>query len=341
MMKVSILVPIYNAQKYIERCATSLFEQTYEDIEFVFVNDCTPDKSIGILKNVIEEFPDRKNQVKIIDHNKNRGVAAARNTLLKNATGDYILWVDSDDFIDKCAVEILVNRVNETNADIVCFGAILCKPSERIIIRQYNIDNIKDNKDFIANILSAKIPSTLWGKFIKRQLFVKHNITFVESLNLGEDLLVIVTVAYYANNIINEDKFLYYQDVSNYSSVSRTFSISNINSLLEILDKMETFLHDKFDMSSYIKIRKLDSYLRKLYYDCLTNNMTDYEQIKSQIKVLWQNNVRPSKRTFYDFFLICNFYHLNVLWAYIILWGKKLFHKANPLFHHYPTKSVD
>ena len=91
MYLVSILVPVYGVEKYIERCARSLFEQTYENLEYIFVDDCTPDKSIEILKRVIEDYPNRKNQVRIIHHEHNRGLAAARNTALDAATSEFYL----------------------------------------------------------------------------------------------------------------------------------------------------------------------------------------------------------------------------------------------------------
>ena len=104
-MKVSVLVPVYGVEKYIERCARSLFEQTYSDLEYVFVNDCTPDQSIEILKKVMAEYPQRKNAVKIVNHAKNRGLAAARNTAYDNATGDFVTIVDSDDWLEWDALE--------------------------------------------------------------------------------------------------------------------------------------------------------------------------------------------------------------------------------------------
>ena len=104
-MKVSILVPIYNVELYIKRCIISLFEQTYNDIEFIFVNDCTKDKSIEILNSTLQQYPQRWEQVKIISHKTNKGLAAARTTALQNATGDYVMHVDSDDFLNLDAVE--------------------------------------------------------------------------------------------------------------------------------------------------------------------------------------------------------------------------------------------
>ena len=100
MLKVSIIVPIYNVEKYIERCAVSLFEQTYSNIEYVFVNDCTPDQSITVLKRVIDCYPHRASQTKIINHDYNCGVAISRNTALEHSTGEFVCQVDPDDYIE-------------------------------------------------------------------------------------------------------------------------------------------------------------------------------------------------------------------------------------------------
>ena len=86
VVRISVIVPIYNVKLYIERCVRSLMEQTLENIEFIFVNDCTPDDSMDILHYVLEEYPKRREQIKIIEHETNRGISAVRNTGLKNAT---------------------------------------------------------------------------------------------------------------------------------------------------------------------------------------------------------------------------------------------------------------
>ena len=102
---VSILVPIYKVEKYIERCARSLFEQTYPNLEFLFVDDASPDKSIEILQKVIAQYPKWKGRITIIYHNKNRGLAVARNALVDNCRGEFLFHVDSDDWIAEDAVE--------------------------------------------------------------------------------------------------------------------------------------------------------------------------------------------------------------------------------------------
>ena len=106
--KVSMLIPIYGVEKFIERCAISLFEQTYQNIEYIFVNDCTKDDSINVLERVINRYPNRKPFVRIINHTQNKGLAGARNTAVANATGEFIMHVDSDDYVDETMYEDLM-----------------------------------------------------------------------------------------------------------------------------------------------------------------------------------------------------------------------------------------
>ena len=107
MIKVSVIIPIYGVEQYIERCATSLFEQTLDNVEFIFVNDCTKDKSIENLKKVIEKYPKRKNYIQIINHNENFGLPTARRTGLGYVHGEYVAHCDSDDWLEPNAYETL------------------------------------------------------------------------------------------------------------------------------------------------------------------------------------------------------------------------------------------
>ena len=116
---VSILIPVYQVEDYIERCARSAFEQTYQNLEFVFVDDGSTDSSIYVLKSVINDYPDLKDHIRIIRHPENRGLAAARNTAIKSCHGDFVMHVDSDDWLEPDAAELLVRRQQETEADII------------------------------------------------------------------------------------------------------------------------------------------------------------------------------------------------------------------------------
>lgn len=117
--KVSIIIPIYGVELFIERCAISLFEQTLDDIEYIFVDDCTMDKSVQILQGIIAKYPQRKDNVFIIRHERNKGLASARKTGLKFVHGEYVAHCDSDDWVERNMYEYLYQEAISANADIV------------------------------------------------------------------------------------------------------------------------------------------------------------------------------------------------------------------------------
>jgi len=124
MTTVSLIVPIYKVEKYIEQCARSVLGQSWPSIQFIFVDDCSPDKSIDILEALIErEFAALKDRIQIIRKPVNEGLPQARKTGIAAATGDYILHVDADDWIEPDAVEKLALKAGETGADVVYFFA--------------------------------------------------------------------------------------------------------------------------------------------------------------------------------------------------------------------------
>ena len=117
-MSVSVVIPVFKVRNFIERCATSLFEQTLEDVEYIFVDDASPDDSIEILKECLERYPKRKAQVQILTHEQNKGLPAARNTGLAVATGEYVFHCDSDDWVESTMLEDLYVTAIQNSADI-------------------------------------------------------------------------------------------------------------------------------------------------------------------------------------------------------------------------------
>lgn len=216
---VSILVPIYGVEKYIERCAESLFSQSYENIEYIFVNDCTKDRSIEILEDVVRRYPCREDQVKIINHNRNRGLAAARNTGIENAHGEFILWVDSDDFVDPCVVEKLICKQREKNADVVCCDVYLCYDGYKKISRNSYEEN---PKSYIKKILLGQEKCWIWGKLIRRSLYEKNDIRVEEGCNMAEDFQVFPRLLYYSVVVDYLKEPLCYYECTNLSSYCKT-----------------------------------------------------------------------------------------------------------------------
>ena len=182
---ITVIIAVYNCEKYIEACARSLFEQTLNDIEYVFVNDATPDNSITILDEIIEDFPNRRKNIKIINLDKNGGVSNARCIGLQNATSEYVIHCDSDDWIEKDMYERLYNKAKETDADIVG-----CNFRHEFYDMQYDFhqqyaDTVEEN---ISNLIYGKIFPSLCTSLTRRRLIEENNISFPKGLNMGEDL---------------------------------------------------------------------------------------------------------------------------------------------------------
>ena len=217
-MKVSILVPVYGVEKDIRRCAESLMAQTYEDIEYVFVDDCTPDRSIDILKEVVAEHPERKEQVRIIHHEKNGGSSAARCTALDAATGDFIVWIDADDWVDLRMVELLVKKQEETDADIVFSSFINHKANhDEKVIKQF----AGTAQELSAAIVRLDFLWNMWGSLQRLSLYRDHNIRPETGANMGEDYQVMPQITYYAQKVAFVPEYLTYYNQANEGSFGR------------------------------------------------------------------------------------------------------------------------
>lgn len=238
-MKISILVPIYNVEKYIEDCVKSLFMQTYTDLEYIFVNDKTSDSSISVLNRVLDAFPNRKSQTKIINHLTNKGLAAARLTGLANSTGDYIMFVDSDDFLELNAVEIMYNKIIQEGSDVVI------PPFNHLFKNKVISDKIIEyNKyDYLRMLLRREIGLNVAGRLFKRTLFFNYGISFVEGINMGEDYLVSSRLFYYVQNISYVHKPLYNYLHINSNSYTTSFKKTAMDEVLRASEIIGNFYH--------------------------------------------------------------------------------------------------
>lgn len=206
MPKVSVIIPVYGAEKYIERCARSLFEQTLDDIEYLFIDDCTPDKSVEILKRVLEEYPHRKSQVVIHRMEQNSGQAKVREWGMRNARGEYVIHCDSDDWVDVHMYEEMYNKAIEEDADVVVcdFCSTDCENE------QYSKGLIsKERENVIVDVLLWRIAGCLWNKLVRRKEYTDHDLSY-PTHNMGEDTALIVQILWNAKRISYLPKPLYY-----------------------------------------------------------------------------------------------------------------------------------
>lgn len=226
MPKVSVIVPIYNVEKYLEKCINSLLSQTLEDIQIILVNDGSKDNSGNIAKEYEKNNKDRV----IYVEKENGGLSDARNYGLKYATGDFIAFLDSDDYIEKNAYEEMYNKAIEENADYVECDFIWEFPNKIRVDKQYPYKNKKEMLSFVRVVA--------WNKLIKRQLIIDNNLEFPKGLRY-EDVEFTYKLIPFINKFAYVDKpFIHY--------VQRKGSIANVQNertaeIFTVLDNVIEF----------------------------------------------------------------------------------------------------
>lgn len=300
MNLVSILVPTYNAEKYLERCARSIFSQTYDNLDIVFVDDGSKDCSINVLRRTMEDFPRRKEQVRIIQHSYNRGSSAARNTAIDNAKGEFVTFVDADDFLTKDAIELLVSKQQDTDADIINGQVIQITKKYHVIMER---PSFLHKVDFIKDMTEISFHHTLWGRLIRKSLYTENDIKAMEGVDVGEDMQVMVQLAYFAHKIESLWNVVYYYDTTNVQSYMNTYGKNQIKKLRADIDSMEivrNFLIDKEQEC----LRQVEKNLYSQYIsllDCLGGEVSndDFYFIKNQVMLLSpENREMPFKKRF-------------------------------------------
>lgn len=268
--KVCIIVPVYNVEKYIERCARSLFQQTFDDIQYVFVDDCTPDHSTEILKQIIKEYPIREKHTTIIKHNENKGIGTTRASGLSVVNADYILYVDSDDCIELNTIELIYNKAIKENADIVvCEFLKDWGNVSKIDAQSYSADN----KEYTKMLLSGRVLPGVINKLIKSSLYFEHKINFFQGIDMGEDFSVTPRLAYFANKISKVELPLYIYNQKNTNAYTKTYSYTAAISLMKAIEVLQNFFmsvpdyNDYFDSLLEGKLRKKILLLMELSSD--------------------------------------------------------------------------
>lgn len=265
--KVSVILTIYNREKYIEKCIRSLLEQTLDNVEFVVVDDASTDSSLAILNNVLEEYPDRKPQVNLICLEKNAGRALARQTGINHVKGEYVIHVDSDDWVDSDMLELLYSKAKETDADIVgCNVTHEYRTRQRIFKQSYSDDVEED----IRRLLNGKIFPSLCTSLTRTSIIRENDITFPQGVDTGEDLLFNLNLYLYAHKVVGIDNPSYhYRHTEDSGSFQHTEK--SIKSVIEVARRIETLMRE----TGYYEKYERDILFRKFSMKCAL--VTDFK----------------------------------------------------------------
>ncbi len=292
-MKLSVIVPVYGVEKYIARCAKSVLEQTYADTELIFVDDASPDSSIPVLREELRRYPHQ--QAVILRHATNRGLAAARKTGIEAATGEYIVSLDGDDYLEPGALDLLAAEVQKTNADIVGMDCYFEWNDKR---SYYHGSWSSDPKEYSRFLLSGKSLPGVCLHMIRKDLYTRSGIMPIEGLNSGEDYVTTPRLCWYARSIAHVDKPLYHYIQTNTSSIAHTLSHHHITQLVRVVETLTAFFEDKPECMDALRagqwLKKTDIMMRAVKTDYkLVDTMPAFLPVNTTSMNVFQRMAAP------------------------------------------------
>ena len=250
MPKISVIVPVYKVEKYIEKCARSLFEQTLDDIEYIFVNDGSLDSSVDVLRRVLGEYPHRRTQTHIYNK-ENGGLASVKRYAIPLATGDYIIFCDSDDWVDNNLYENLYKKAIITGVDIV-MCPVIEEWEDHTIIRKLNKTG-EDCHKILENWYCNCVQMYTVNKLVKRTIYTENNILPFEGINMWEDNGLMLRIFYYADRLAHVDNASYHYFKGNTNALSYSYGRKSVNQMLKCAQLLDEFFKSKPDYMRYKK----------------------------------------------------------------------------------------
>lgn len=256
MPKVSVIVPVYKVEAFARRCAQCLMGQTMGDVEFIFVDDASPDASMAIIREVVNHYPER--HVQFLVHPVNRGLPAARNTGLAEATGEYVWHCDSDDWPEVDFLEKMYDAAVREDADIAYCDFWLDYGDRRRYMANPDYSSAKDmlEQGFLAGLMKYNV----WNKLIRRTLY--QGISFPEGHSMGEDMTVIA-LSTKADKVVRVPEALYHYVKLNSNAFSNTFSSQHLLDIRFNVERIAPYLCDVRE--EYIAFFKLNTKLPFLF----------------------------------------------------------------------------
>lgn len=270
-IKISVIIPAYNVEKYINRCLESIISQTLKDIEIIVVNDGSTDSTL----KKIAVFMEKDKRIKLI--NKcNEGVSSARNEGIKKSKGNYIFYVDGDDFIKKTTLEELYNYAIRKDLDVVTSDIYIYK-NEKIINTMKDIEikneEIISPKDYLVKFFNNEGTYAVWNKLWKKELYIKNNIFFPENLSYGEDGCTIPRLIINSKKIGKINKCFYYYCMNEESAMHR-------GNKIKVYDYLKGYLlvKDYFQKKSVLWYEDYDFHYKFYYVYNFVINMSYYNK---------------------------------------------------------------
>ena len=242
MVLISVIVPIYKVENFIGRCVDSLMKQSLrQGVEYIFVDDCSPDKSMLVLNEVLNSYPERKSNILIIKHKENKGLPSARNTGMQYASGKYIYHCDSDDYLEDNALELLLQQAESLHADIVwCDWFLTFSKNERYMKQPVYFTP----DEALKGILKGHMKYNVWNKLVLHSLYTENGVLFPDGHGMGEDMTMMLLFAV-AGRVAYIPQAFYHYVKLNTEAYSQNFSLNHLESVKHNIRTVELFLHSR------------------------------------------------------------------------------------------------
>lgn len=264
---ISVIVPIYGVERYIDQCINSILNQTYRHFELILVDDGSKDKS----PSICDEYAKKDMRIKVI-HKENGGLVSARKAGLEISTGSYILNVDGDDFIENNMLEHMIQLAEKYDADVVVSGYYSSSENEDIelknsissgVYREDNLSQLKKSLIYTGEFYNQSIIPALWNKLFRREVYYKFQMAVPNEITMGEDFVVSYPALLNSNCIVVDNEFYpyHYRFVTN--SMSRKFSLNYFDHIRYLFNYVDTL----FDDSNRINILMYKLFLLKIGCD--------------------------------------------------------------------------
>ncbi|MCD7969903.1 MAG: glycosyltransferase [Alistipes sp.] len=287
-MEISVIIPVYNVEKYIERCIRSILDQTFQDFEVILVNDGSTDRSMEI----VEKFARVDNRFVILHNPKNMGLMWTRKVGYDKAKGKYFVFCDSDDYLPSNSLEKLYNVITDSRASIVAGGVQYVSDKKQLAKRYNKLSYGSDSEAVYKSLLTGELLHNLWGKIFDRKLFDQPLDTF-EGITNGEDGIVFYQLGSRIENIITVEEIIYYYYINAGSATRQRLSDKALAQKLFSYRYISDYLKSNcFALSDYVKcweIRVLEglkmSGVKKKELDFLdVKSVSTYRSINSYKK---------------------------------------------------------
>lgn len=278
--KVTVIVPVYNVGKYIEKCARTLFEQTLDSLEILFIDDCGSDNSVEIVKETLESYKKRNSLTRIIRMPSNGGLAAVRRQGIIEATGQYVIHCDGDDWVDLDLYERMYNKAIKEKADVVVCD-LMDELVNESVARGCKL-SASDGKEILEDWYKNTYHMSTCNKLVRRSIYSDYDILPWNGLNMWEDNGLITRVFYYAKRIVYLENAYYHYNRTNEHAMTSGYGIQQVEQMIGIAEHLSEFFESIPDAKDFEKTKYAFQFLAKI--NLITDNYQNLKRYHNTFK---------------------------------------------------------